>query len=82
MNDDTKLTQEQLIEQGYIDDVSSDLNPTVDMKVDKEVYHGSDAIAQVEANIGRPLTYAEQRVVEEEGYVATPYTDPRCRSDR
>ena len=56
MNDDTKLTQEQLIEQGYIDDVSSDLNPTVDMKVDKEVYHGSDAIAQVEANIGRPLT--------------------------
>ena len=77
MNDDTKLTQEQLIEQGYIDDVSSDLNPTVDMKVDKEVYHGSDAIAQVEANIGRPLTYAEQRVVEEEGYVATPYTDTK-----
>ena len=41
----------------------------------RNVLHGQAAIAQVEQNLGRPLTYAEKRVVEEEGYVATPYTD-------
>lgn len=55
----------------------SDLNLTTSGTVDKEVYHGADAVAQVEANIGRPLSYAERRVVEEEGYVATPYTDTK-----
>ena len=43
----------------------------------KKVYYGQDAIAQVEQNIGRELTYAEKRVVEEEGYVATPYLDTK-----
>jgi len=47
------------------------------MSDNKEVLHGQDAIAQVEQNLGRPLTYAEKRVVEEEGYVATPYTDTK-----
>ena len=34
----------------------SDLNLTTSGTVDKEVYHGADAVAQVEANIGRPLS--------------------------
>lgn len=47
------------------------------MSDNKKVYYGQDAIAQVEQNIGRELTYAEKRVVEEEGYVATPYLDTK-----
>lgn len=47
------------------------------MSDNKQVYYGQDAIAQVEQNIGRELTYAEKRVVEEEGYVATPYLDTK-----
>ena len=77
MSDNNKITDEDLKAVGLLGDASTDSNPTVDGTVDKEVYHGSDAIAQVEANIGRPLTYAERRVVEEEGYVATPYTDTK-----
>lgn len=47
------------------------------MSDNKEVLHGQAAIAQVEQNLGRSLSYAEKRVVEEEGYVATPYTDTK-----
>ena len=77
MSDKIKATDEELQEVGLLESASTDSNPTVDSTVDKEVYYGSDAIAQVEGNIGRPLTYAEKRVVEEEGYVATPYTDTK-----
>ena len=77
MSDKIKATDEELQEVGLLKSASTDSNPTVDSTVDKEVYYGSDAIAQVEGNIGRPLTYAEKRVVEEEGYVATPYTDTK-----
>ena len=77
MSDNNKLTDEDLKAVGLLGDASTDSNPTVDGTVDKEVYHGADAIAQVESNLGRPLTYAEKRVVEEEGYVATPYTDTK-----
>jgi len=77
MSDNNKLTDEDLKAVGLLGDASTDSNPTVDGTVDKEVYHGADAIAQVESSLGRPLTYAEKRVVEEEGYVATPYTDTK-----
>lgn len=45
--------------------------------VEQDVYYGSDAISKVSESLGRPLTFSEQRVVEEEGYVATPYTDTK-----
>tara|TARA_R100000541_G_scaffold13263_4_gene22150 strand:+ start:2155 stop:6885 length:4731 start_codon:yes stop_codon:yes gene_type:complete len=45
--------------------------------VAQDVYYGSDAISKVSESLGRPLTFSEQRVVEEEGYVATPYTDTK-----
>ena len=40
-------------------------------------YYGKEAIAQVEKKIGRPLTYKEKRVVEEEGYVDGTYKDTK-----
>jgi GH24 family phage-related lysozyme (muramidase) len=38
-------------------------------------YAGQGAVRMVEKELGRPLTYPEKRVVEEEGYVAGDYRD-------
>jgi GH24 family phage-related lysozyme (muramidase) len=37
--------------------------------------HGADAVRKAEEVLGRPLTYIEKRVVEEEGYSESPYDD-------
>lgn len=42
-----------------------------------KIYHGAAAVKQVEKKIGRPLTYAERRVVEEEGFVDGKYKDTK-----
>jgi len=59
-----------------IEGSQADLTPEAPSE-EKKVYHGAQAVEQVSQNLGRPLTYAEQRVVEEEGYVATPYLDTK-----
>lgn len=38
---------------------------------------GNKAVAAVEKQLGRPLSYAERRVVEEEGFVPQRYTDTK-----
>ena len=40
-------------------------------------YYGADAVKQVEKKLGRPLTYIEKRVVEEEGFVDGIYKDDK-----
>lgn len=40
-----------------------------------EVYYGADAVKIVQKMVGRPLTHAERRVVEEEGFVNGAYRD-------
>jgi len=42
-----------------------------------KTYYGTEAIAKVEEMLGRPLTYPEKRVVEEEGYVEGNYRDTK-----
>jgi GH24 family phage-related lysozyme (muramidase) len=42
-----------------------------------KVYYGKDAIREVEKKEGRKLSYAERRVVEEEGYVPNKYKDTK-----
>ena len=42
-----------------------------------KVLHGADAVAAVEALVGRDLSLAERRVVEEEGYVDGEYEDSK-----
>jgi endonuclease YncB( thermonuclease family)/GH24 family phage-related lysozyme (muramidase) len=76
MNDiENEVTDEQV---ETLDGTQYDLSlEPMEPVVEKEVYYGSDAISKVSENLGRPLTFAEQRVVEEEGYVATPYTDTK-----
>jgi len=77
MNDiENKVTDEQV---EALDGTESDMTfeAAEEPVVAKDVYYGSDAIAKVSENLGRPLTFSEQRVVEEEGYVATPYTDTK-----
>lgn len=67
------LTEEQIEElKGLVS-----TTPSSEASTEKEVYHGASAVSQVEENLGRPLSYAERRVVEEEGYVATPYLDTK-----
>ena len=41
----------------------------------KKIFYGKDAIREVEKKEGRKLSYAERRVVEEEGYVPALYKD-------
>lgn len=40
-------------------------------------YHGNEAVAKLEAQLGRQLSLAERRVVEEEGYVDGEYKDDK-----
>lgn len=40
-------------------------------------YHGKEAVAKLEATLGRPLSLAERRVAEEEGYVDGEYKDDK-----
>lgn len=42
-----------------------------------KTYHGVDAVKKVEKKLGRPLTYSERRVVEEEGFVDGKYKDTK-----
>ena len=42
-----------------------------------KTYYGKQAIKKVEQMLGRPLSYPEQRVVEEEGYVDGTYKDTK-----
>ena len=42
-----------------------------------KVYHGQHAVKMMEQKLKRPLDIAEKRVIEEEGYVATPYKDTK-----
>lgn len=42
-----------------------------------KVYHGNLAVKKVEEQIGRPLNYAERRVVIEEGFVDGCYGDTK-----
>jgi GH24 family phage-related lysozyme (muramidase) len=39
--------------------------------------HGNKAVKAVEEQLGRPLTYGERRVVEEEGFVPEVYLDTK-----
>jgi len=55
---------------GYLDAL-----PPVSKK--KVVLYGDDAVKQVEKLEGRPLTYDEQFVVREEGFVNKPYQDTK-----
>ena len=59
------------------DEEELETGSTTEAPTEKKVFHGADAVAKVSENLGRPLTFAEQRVVEEEGYVATPYLDTK-----
>ncbi len=70
--EDNNTTQLEELDTTLFDtDTSGDAAP------EKKVYYGNDAINVVSENIGRPLSLAEQRVVQEEGYVATPYLDTK-----
>ena len=42
-----------------------------------KVYYGKEAVKKVEEKEGRKLSYAERRVVEEEGYVPEVYKDTK-----
>jgi GH24 family phage-related lysozyme (muramidase) len=42
-----------------------------------KVLYGKDAVKKAEQLVGRPLTYAEKRVVEEEGYSQETYKDTK-----
>lgn len=74
MSDITNQNQEEELEP--VEGSQADLTPEAPSE-EKKVYHGAQAVSQVSNLLGRPLTYAEQRVVEEEGYVATPYLDSK-----
>ena len=42
-----------------------------------KIYHGKQAVKKVEEQIGRPLSYIEKRIVEEEGYSEGEYKDTK-----
>ncbi len=42
-----------------------------------KTYHGQEAVNKLEADLGRPLSLAERRVAEEEGYVDGEYKDDK-----
>ena len=42
-----------------------------------KIYHGKQAVKKVEEQIGRPLSYIEKRIVEEEGYAEGEYKDTK-----
>lgn len=58
------------------EELQTGLNPEAPSKK-RQVFHGAQAVEKVSENLGRPLTLAEQRVVEEEGYDALPYYDTK-----
>ena len=72
-----EYTEEELSALGLLNEPDTDPTLPQSNTADKDVYHGADAITKVSENLGRPLTYAEQRVVAEEGYRATPYLDTK-----
>ena len=68
-----QLREEELLGQQNLKTVNT--IPPVSTK--KVVLYGDDAVKQVEKLEGRPLTYDEQFVVREEGFVNAPYKDTK-----
>lgn len=65
-----------IIDPNQDEELEAGLNPQAPTNK-RKVYHGAQAVQKVSENLGRPLTLAEQRVVEEEGYDALPYYDTK-----
>ena len=68
-----QLREEELLGQQNLKTINT--TPPVSKK--KVVLYGDDAVKQVEKLEGRPLTYDEQFVVREEGFVNKPYQDTK-----